>query len=105
MAVFGKALGNGYAITAVLGKKSIMEYAQDTFISSTFWTERIGSVAALKTLEVMKKNKSWEIITDIGLKYIGDWQDFYKITKWENQRWYMRPIKPTEKINENLLAS
>jgi glutamate-1-semialdehyde 2,1-aminomutase len=74
MAVFGKALGNGYAITAVLGKKSIMEYAQDTFISSTFWTERIGSVAALKTLEVMKKNKSWEIITDIGLKIQKDWK-------------------------------
>ncbi len=66
MAVFGKALGNGYAITAVIGKKEVMNVAQSTFISSTFWTERIGPVAALKTLEVMDRTKSWELITNIG---------------------------------------
>ena len=48
IAIFGKALGNGYAINAVIGKKDIMEFAQSTFISSTFWTERIGPSAALK---------------------------------------------------------
>ena len=36
LAMFGKTLGNGYAITAVVGKKSVMESAQNTFISSTF---------------------------------------------------------------------
>ena len=66
MAMFGKALGNGYAITAVIGKRQIMQEAQSTFISSTFWTERIGPSAALKTLEVMKREKSWEKITQIG---------------------------------------
>ena len=40
-----------------------MDAAQKTFISSTFWTERIGPSAALKTLEVMHRIKSWEIIT------------------------------------------
>ena len=70
MAMFGKALGNGYAITAVIGRKEIMEAAQKTFISSTFWTERIGPTAALKTLEVMERGKSWEYITETG-KYIG----------------------------------
>ena len=40
LAMFGKALGNGYAITAVVGKKEVMEHAQNTFISSTFWTEK-----------------------------------------------------------------
>ena len=66
MAMFGKALGNGYAITAVLGKRSIMEAAQNTFISSTFWTERIGPTAALATLKVMEDTKSWETITNMG---------------------------------------
>ena len=66
MAMLGKALGNGYAITAVIGKREIMQEAQSTFISSTFWTERIGPSAALKTLEVMKREKSWEKITKIG---------------------------------------
>ena len=55
MAMFGKALGNGHAITAVIGKSSIMEFAQQTFISSTFWTERIGPTAALKTLDIMER--------------------------------------------------
>ena len=55
MVIFGKALGNGYAITSVLGKKNIMENAEKTFISSTFWTERIGPSAALKTLEIMER--------------------------------------------------
>ena len=50
MAMFGKALGNGFAITSVIGKKKIMDHAQNTFISSTIWGERIGSVAGLKTL-------------------------------------------------------
>tara|TARA_B100000242_G_C43054908_1_gene493450 strand:+ start:2806 stop:4116 length:1311 start_codon:yes stop_codon:yes gene_type:complete len=69
LAMFGKTLGNGYAITAVVGKKSVMDYAQKTFISSTFWTERIGPSAALKTLEVMERKKSWEVITNLGIKF------------------------------------
>ena len=58
IAVFGKTLGNGYAITAVIGQKSVMDAAQSTFISSTFWTERIGPTAALATLAAMKKNEA-----------------------------------------------
>ena len=41
IALFGKALGNGYAITAIVGKKNIMQSAKNSFISSTFWSERI----------------------------------------------------------------
>ena len=55
IATFGKALGNGYAITAVVGSDKIMSNASSSFISSTFWTERIGPTAALKTLELMEK--------------------------------------------------
>lgn len=74
MAIFGKALGNGYAITAVIGKREVMEAAQTTFISSTFWTERIGPSAALKTLEVMEAEKSWEQIKAAGLIIRERWQ-------------------------------
>lgn len=55
LAVFGKALGNGFPISAVIGKSSIMDAAQRSFISSTFWTERIGFVAALATIEKMQR--------------------------------------------------
>ncbi|RYE10706.1 MAG: aminotransferase class III-fold pyridoxal phosphate-dependent enzyme [Hyphomicrobiales bacterium] len=74
MAVFGKALGNGYAVTGVLGKRDIMQAAQNTFISSTFWTERIGSVAGVATLGVMAREKSWETITATGRDITARWQ-------------------------------
>ncbi len=73
MLMLGKALGNGYAITAVLGKDEIMRFAEETFISSTFWTERIGPSAALKTLEVMERERSWELITKTGNKISESW--------------------------------
>lgn len=57
MATFGKTLGNGYAITAVLGVEEVMKSIEKTFISSTFWTERIGPAAGLATLDVMENEK------------------------------------------------
>jgi len=87
LALFGKALGNGYAITATIGRREIMEAAQSTFISSTFWTERIGPTAALKTLEVMERVNSWETITRTGLNIRQGWQELadkhgLKISHW-----------------------
>jgi glutamate-1-semialdehyde 2,1-aminomutase len=74
MAMFGKSLGNGYGITATIGRREVMEAAQSTFISSTFWTERIGPTAALKTLEIMESSRSWETITRTGLVVRQRWQ-------------------------------
>ena len=69
IAVFSKALGNGYPISAIIGKSHVMEAAQTTFISSTNWTERIGPVAAVATLKKHEQNnvsvhlmKLWEIV-------------------------------------------
>ena len=73
IAVFGKALGNGYAISAVIGKESVMKSAKESFISSTFWTERIGNVAALAALNEMEKIKSWEKITNLGKCIQNKW--------------------------------
>lgn len=74
IAIFGKAIGNGYALTATIGRREVMEAAQSTFISSTFWTERIGPSAALKTIEVMEDIKSWEHISEIGNHIRTKWQ-------------------------------
>ncbi|MFH0966853.1 MAG: aminotransferase class III-fold pyridoxal phosphate-dependent enzyme, partial [Methanobacteriota archaeon] len=51
IAVFAKAMSNGYPMAAIIGKEEAMQAAQDTFISSTYWTEGIGPVAALATIE------------------------------------------------------
>ena len=87
MAIYGKTLGNGYAITAVVGKTEIMEAAQKTFISSTFWTERIGPAAAIASLKVMERIHSWDIITQIGKEIKQRWQTLadkhgVAITQW-----------------------
>lgn len=92
LSMFGKALGNGYAITAVVGKKEIMEATQNTFISSTFWTERIGPVAALKTLEIMEKIKSWEIISDFGDRIKRNWEYLSDLHKIEINITGLRPL-------------
>ena len=78
LAMFGKTIGNGYALTAVVGKRSVMSSAESTFVSSTFWTERIGPSAALKTLEVMERIKSWEIISQIGRTVRKGWLEISK---------------------------
>ena len=75
LVMFGKTIGNGYALTAVVGKKSVMEAAQSTFISSTFWTERIGPTAGLTTLDITEREKSWETITSTGLKMQMGWKE------------------------------
>jgi glutamate-1-semialdehyde 2,1-aminomutase len=74
MAMFAKAMGNGYAITATIGRREIMEAAQRSFISSTFWTERIGPTAALATLDVMQRVRSWEEITRTGTDITERWR-------------------------------
>ena len=51
-----------------------MSNASSSFISSTFWTERIGPTAALKTLELMEK-KSWDYITKLGKHIKKEWLD------------------------------
>jgi glutamate-1-semialdehyde 2,1-aminomutase len=56
IAVFAKAMGNGYPMAAIIGNRMVMEAAQDTFISSTYWTERTGPVAALATIQKYLKH-------------------------------------------------
>jgi len=81
LAMFGKALGNGYAVTAVIGRREVMEYAQGSFISSTFWTERIGSVAALATLNVMQDTESWNVVSKLGERIKENWDSIAKQNK------------------------
>jgi glutamate-1-semialdehyde aminotransferase/spore coat polysaccharide biosynthesis protein SpsF (cytidylyltransferase family) len=77
IAVYGKALGNGFPITAVVGRSEVMDAAQSTFISSTFWTDRVGPVAALAALKEMEKLESWKIITEKGEKIQTFWRELF----------------------------
>lgn len=66
MAVFAKAMSNGYPMGAVIGRAPVMEAAQDCFISSTYWTERIGPTAAIATIKKHKQFKVHEHLMKIG---------------------------------------
>ena len=81
--ILGKSLGNGYPISSVIGKKDIMDLKNKTFISSTFWTDKIGPTAALATLKIMERDKTWQTITRIGQKVTSKWIELsrkYKIS-------------------------
>lgn len=54
IAVFGKTMSNGYPMAAIIGKGKVMQAAQKTFISSTYWTERVGFASSLATLKKMR---------------------------------------------------
>ncbi len=67
MAVFAKGISNGFAMGAIVGKKEIMQSAQTSFISSTYWTERIGPTAAIATITKMQKENVPERLEKTGL--------------------------------------
>lgn len=75
IAVFSKALGNGYPIGAIIGKANVMEAAQRTFISSTCWTERIGPVAAIATIKKHRKVDAAKHLIALGEMIQQGWRD------------------------------
>lgn len=75
IAVFAKALTNGYPVSAVIGRKEYMSAAQETFISSTFWTERIALAATLKSIECYEKENVSEYINKIGKLVQQKWKE------------------------------
>ena len=78
IAVFGKALGNGFPIAAVIGIREVMDSAQDTFISSTMWTERVGYVAALEVLKKMESNNIQAELVRYGEMVNSGWRALAK---------------------------
>lgn len=55
IAVFAKAISNGYPMAAVVGKRAVMEPAGRMFISSTYWSDCVGLRAALTTIQELRR--------------------------------------------------
>jgi glutamate-1-semialdehyde 2,1-aminomutase len=66
IAVFAKGISNGYPMAAIIGRAAVMSAAQETFISSTYWTERIGPVAALATIKKFRRELVDQHLAEIG---------------------------------------
>jgi glutamate-1-semialdehyde 2,1-aminomutase len=65
--VYAKAMGNGIPFAAVLGKNDVMIAADDSFISSSYWTDGIGTAAALAVLEKMEKQDVFASVWEKGV--------------------------------------
>lgn len=78
LCVFAKSIANGYAMSAIIGKSKIMSAAENTFISSTNWTERVGPVAALATIEKYEKKNVQAHIIKIGKLVKKVWKNASK---------------------------
>jgi glutamate-1-semialdehyde 2,1-aminomutase len=74
IAVFAKAISNGYPMAAVIGTSEVMQAAQKTFISSTYWTERIGPVAALATIAKHRKYNVADHLVVVGRNIQEGWR-------------------------------
>jgi glutamate-1-semialdehyde 2,1-aminomutase len=74
IAVFGKAISNGFPQGVVVGKRYVMESAQDSFISSTYWTERIGPTASIATIKKMKEKNVPDHLIKVGQKIQDGWK-------------------------------
>lgn len=74
MATFAKAMTNGYPLSMVIGRKDVMEAAQGTFISSTFYTERVGLAATLKSIEAYERDRVWERQIEVGKRVKDGWR-------------------------------
>ena len=74
IAVFSKALGNGYPIASIIGKGEVMDAAQNTFISSTMWTERTGLAAALATINKHRSVDAGKHLMEIGTQIQDGWR-------------------------------
>ena len=75
IAVFAKGISNGFPMAVIIGRREIMESAQKTFISSTYWTEKIGPVAALTTIEKHKKYNVADHLISIGKFVQEGWRN------------------------------
>ncbi len=104
MAVFSKALGNGYAIAAVIGKGNIMQSAQKTFISSTNWTERIGPTAALATIKAYQKRKPYHKFSTFGKRIMQAWVEMGTKNGFTTHAGGMEAMSHFSFDDENFLA-
>lgn len=73
--VFAKGMSNGYPMAAIIGTRKAMQAAQNSFISSTYWTERIGPSAALATIKKIKEKKIPDYLMKIGHEVQRGWKE------------------------------
>jgi glutamate-1-semialdehyde 2,1-aminomutase len=80
IAVFAKGMSNGYPMGAIIGVAGVMDAAQNSFISSTSWTERTGPSAAIATIRKHQQGEVGKHLVQIGTKIQEGWKA--KAARW-----------------------
>ena len=91
VAVFSKALGNGFCSSAVIGKEWVMKHAQEAFITSTNWTERVGYVAALAMIDKFIKVDASKHMLEISDRV---WKIWEKLSEKHGLKIHIGGFKP-----------
>lgn len=77
LAAFGKAMGNGYPISTLVGKAEYMDVlVEKVFLSSTFFPNSLAQVASLKTIEILQREKVLNAIKEKGEKFSKQVNEF-----------------------------
>lgn len=104
IAVFAKAMSNGYPMAALIGKKKVMDSAEDTFISSTYWTERIGLQAAITTIKKYRRCHVEQHLEKVGKLVQDSWKGIAKNMNLKINVTGIYPLSHFEFLYENSLV-
>jgi glutamate-1-semialdehyde aminotransferase len=69
LAAFGKAMGNGMPISAIVGRREIMRVMEDIFFSGTFGGEALSLAASLATLAKLEARRGPERFAALGKRF------------------------------------
>ncbi|MCL1892752.1 MAG: aminotransferase class III-fold pyridoxal phosphate-dependent enzyme [Holophagaceae bacterium] len=76
LSTFGKAMANGYPISAVVGKSKFMDVCEKkVFISSTFFPNSLEMAAALKCIEILQRDKIIDMVWEKGKIFLKELED------------------------------
>ena len=92
MVIYGKTIANGIPMSAIIGKKEIMNFALKTFVSSVFWTEKVGPASALAFIKKHKRLKIGNKLTQVGKKVKKIWARAAKANNLEIEIFGIDPL-------------
>ena len=68
IAVYAKAMSNGFPCAAIVGREAVMDAANRSFISSSYWTDGVGPAAALACLSRLRAHDVQTQVWRLGEK-------------------------------------
>nr|MBI1232827.1 aminotransferase class III-fold pyridoxal phosphate-dependent enzyme [Cytophagales bacterium] len=68
LATFGKAMGNGWPISCIVGRRDIMQVFEEAFFSFTFAGDVAAMAASMKVLDILEDGAAYARMSAAGTK-------------------------------------